>query len=274
MTTPTALHVTLGTTDANSATVHRSVLASVPRRFLVSEDGTADVVVVSGRDPGWPERVARVVDTGAQGVLVVRPGLADPQEIRDLVGTVAGRAVVAVDTPYAADPTWTAAQPAVAADAASAAIVDSLVSIAADPAADIVEALVGQLAVVRPLVEPLDELRLLHRDEWAYMLGAHTRGPTVTLSGATSAGGHAVLAVDVVAAQRRWQIHFDDTALAGPTEVTRYDDAGAHTWPFVYESGRRGTWQRLHQAVTGGGEVAYSLDQLAKDVELARRVLQ
>ena len=274
MTAPTALRVTLDTTDADSVTVHRTVLASVPRRFLVTEDGTAEVVVVSGRNPEWPERVIRVVDTGARGVMVVRPGLADPEQIRDVVGAVAGRAVVAVDAPYAADPTWTAAQPDVAADAVGAAIVDSLVSMAAGQAADIVEALVGQLAVVRPLVESLDEVRLVHRDERAYVLSAHTRGPTATLSGATSAGGHAALTVDVVSAQRRWQIRFDDTAPAGPTEVTRYDDTGAQTWPFVYESGRRVTWQRLYQAVTGGGAVAYSLDQLAKDVELARRVLQ
>jgi hypothetical protein len=56
--------------------------------------------------------------------------------------------------------------------------------------------------------------------------------------------------------------------------VTVSDETGAHTRPFVYESGRRLTWQRLHEALTGSGEVGYSLDRLADDGELARQVLQ
>jgi hypothetical protein len=189
------------------------------------------------------------------------------------VPAVAGRAVVAVDTPYAADPTWTAARTDVAADAASAAIVDSLASIGRGQDGDIVDALVGQIAVVRPLVGPLDELRLVHRDDRGYLLGAQTPGPRVTLSGVTSAAGRTARAVDVVTPQRRWQVRFDDSALAGPTEVTAYDETGAHTRPFIYESGRRLTWQRLHEALTGGGDVGYSLDRLADDLVPARRVL-
>jgi hypothetical protein len=95
----------------------------------------------------------------------------------------------------------------------------------------------------------------------------------VTLTGVTSAGS-AALAIDVVAASRRWQIRFDDTAPALPTEITMHDETGAHTRPLVYESGRRVTWQRLHQALTGNGTVGYPLDQLADDLEVARRVLR
>ena len=273
MTAPTPLRVTLDESDTASCAVQRAVLASVPRRFLVAERGPADVVVVSGRNPDWLDRVVRVVEDGAQGVLVVHPGLVDPELVRGLVPAVAGRAVVAVDTPYAADPTWTAARTDIAADAASAAIVDSLASIGRGQDGDIGEALVGQIAVVRPLVGPLDELRLVHRDDRAYLLGAQTRGPRVTLSGVISAAGRTALAVDVVTPQRRWQVRFDDSALAGPTEVTAYDETGAHTRPFIYESGRRVTWQRLHEALTGSGDVGYSLDRLADDLELARRVL-
>jgi hypothetical protein len=274
MTATTALRVTLDPTDAASSALHRSVLASVPRRFLIAERGPADVAVVSGRHRAWPDQVSRAVDDGARGVLVVRPGLVDPELVRGLVRTVAGRAVVAVDTPFATDPTWTAAQTEVAADAATASIVDSVASIADGEDGDIVDALVGQLAVVRPLLGPLDGLRRLHRGDRGYLLGAHTRGPTVMLSGVTSAAGRAALALDVVASERRWQARFDDTALASPTEVTRYDETGAHIRPLRYESGRRVTWLRLHEALSGNGEVGYSLDRLADDLELAHQALR
>jgi hypothetical protein len=35
-----------------------------------------------------------------------------------------------------------------------------------------------------------------------------------------------------------------------------------------------GTWQQLHQALTGDGDVGYGLDELARALELAGRVLR
>jgi hypothetical protein len=63
-----------------------------------------------------------------------------------------------------------------------------------------------------------------------------------------SAAGQATLELNAVAPSRRWQVRFDDTTMARPTEITRYDETGADTMPLIYESGRRMTWQRLHQA--------------------------
>jgi hypothetical protein len=208
-------------------------------------------------------------------VLVVRPGLVDPDRVRALRGAVAGRAVVAVDTPYATDRTWAAAGNEVADDAAAASIVDSVVSVAhGQPDDGLVGALLDQLAVVRPLVNLAGGLRLVHRGAETYVLVAQTSGPRVTLTGVTSAAGRAALALDVVAPSRRWQIRFDDTALARPTEVTVHDGTGAHTRPLTYESGRRMTWQRLYQALSGTGAVGYSLDHLADVLELARGALR
>jgi hypothetical protein len=263
----TALRVALDPADG----VRGAVLASVPGRFVVAGNGTADVAVVSGRSPGWPTDVARAVDGGVRGVLVVRPALVGAGAVRDLARAVAGRAVVAVDTAYAADPTWTAARDEVAGDAAAASIVDSVVSV---PDGDPVGALLDQLAVVRAAAGPFDAPRLVHRGDRAYVLVARTPGPRVTLAGVTSAAGRAALALDVVAPARRWQVRFDDAALARPTEVTVHDETGAHTRPLVYESGRRVTWQRLHRALTGDGEVSYGLDQLAEDLSLAVHLME
>jgi hypothetical protein len=272
------LTVSLDSCDAAASARQRSVLASVPRRFLLAEgeasDRTADVVVLSGQDPDWPDTVVRVVDDGARGVLVVDPGLADPERVRRLSGAVAGRAVVAVESVYAGDRTWTAARGEVAADAATASIVDSLASVPADSAVEpLVSALVSQLAVVRPLVGSLGGLRLLHRGAREYLLAAPTAGPRVTLAGVASAAGREGLTLDVVAPARRWEVRFDETALGSPAQVTAYDETGARTRPLVHESGRRMTWQRLHEALTGDGAGSYGLDDLADDLELAGRAL-
>ena len=102
---------------------------------------------------------------------------------------------------------------------------------------------------------------MLHRGERAYALTFPTSGPRVTLSGAVSPGGQTGLTLNVVGPTRRWQVRFADTAVASPAEVTRHEATGAQSLPLLFESGRRVTWQRLHQALTGGGRIGYSLDQ-------------
>lgn len=263
------LDVTLDARDATVAATQRAILASVPGGFRISDAGPADVSIVDGRDTDWVAAVERVVDVGVRGILLVRPGPADPDRVRGLSRAVAGRCVVAVDAPYAADPAWVASAGAVAADAAAAPIVDSVACV---PAGDgLPGALLDQLAVVRPLVDLAGELRPVHRGAGQYVL-VGGRGPRVSLTGVVSGTGRAGLTLDVVGPACRWQVRFDDTAPARPTTITRYDATGAHTRPPVYAGGRRATWQRLHAAVTGTGEVGYALDQLADDLRLAGRV--
>jgi hypothetical protein len=275
MTAPSPFTVSLDRADPTSSALQRSVLASVPGRFLLAEGGPADVVVVSGQDPEWPDYLARAVDDGARGALVVDPGVADLERVRRLSGAVAGRAVVAVEAVYADDRTWGSARDEVAATATTASIVDSLVSVPRDSTGGaLLRALVGQLAVVRPLVGSLAQLRLLHRGDQEYVLAAPFSGTRVTLAGVVSAAGRAGLTLDVVAPDRRWEIRFDETALGSPTKITAHDETGTHTRPLVHESGRRMTWQRLYQALTSARDVGYGLNDLATDLELAGRVLR
>ena len=176
--------------------------------------------------------------------------------------------MVAVDTPYATNRTWEAAKEEVAADAETASIVDSLVTA---EAGGLATALLDQLALVRPLFSPTGAVRVLHRGERAYALTFPTSGPRVTLSGAVSPAGRTGLTLDVVGPARRWQVRFADTAVASPAEVTRHEATGAQSLPLLFESGRRVTWQRLHQALTGDGLIGYSLDQLAEAMDTATR---
>jgi hypothetical protein len=262
----TVLSVGLATDDN---TGQRAVLASVPGRFRITDIEAPDVVVVSGRSPDWPDELARAVTGGAKAVVVARPVLVDPDRVRELARTVAGKAAVAVDTPYATNRTWAAASEEVSADAETASIVDSLVTADTGGLAD---ALLDQLALVRALFNPSGVVRVLHRSERAYTLTFPTSGPRVTLSGAVSPAGRTGLTLDVVGPARRWQVRFADTAVASPAEVTRHEATGAQCQPLLFESGRRVTWQQLHQALTGDGQVGYSLERLADGLETARRV--
>jgi hypothetical protein len=269
------LTVALDARDPDVFARQRIVLASVPRRFLVvPAEQSADVVVVSGHETSWPDDVARAVDGGARGVLVADPGLADAGAVRRLASAVAGRAVVAVDTPCLADRTWTTARDEIAADAATASVVDALGTTGGEPDDGLLDTLVGQLAVVRPLVGSLEGLRLLHRGRREYVLAAQTAGPWVTFTGVTSAARRTGLALDVVAPTRRWEIRFDEAALARPTQVTVHDEAGSRTLPLIHESGHRVTWERLHQALAGSGGVVYGLSDLVADLELAESALR
>ena len=262
----TVLSVGLGT---ESDAAQRAVLASVPRLFRISDEHEApDVVVVSGRGSHWPDELARAVGDGAKAVVVARPAVVEPGRVRELARAVAGSAVVAVDTPYATNRTWGTASEEVVADAESASVVDSLVT--ADQGG-LETALLDQLALVRPLFSPTGAVRVLHHGERAYALTFPTGGPRVTLSGAVSPAGRTGLTLDVVGPARRWQVRFADTAVASPAEMTRHEATGAQSLPLLFESGRRVTWQRLHQALTGDGHLGHSLDQLAEAMDTATR---
>ena len=87
MKTPRQLTVALDATDSAVAALHRAVLASLPQRFLVTgkRDGECtDIVVVSGQEPSWMDRVGRAVDAGTKGILLATPTAVDPAQVRTL----------------------------------------------------------------------------------------------------------------------------------------------------------------------------------------------
>lgn len=260
------LRIRLDDRDAASSALLRPILAGLASRFRVTDTATADVTVVSGRHAQWPGRVLDAVHDGARGVLVVRPTSVDPATVRAVSAAIAGRSVVAVDTPYLNDRTWTAIRHDIAADAARSASIDSLITVAGG---DLADALMDQVAVLSTLTD-LGHLRTVHRNTQAYLLAGHDGRSSVTLAAAAGAA-QAGLAVDVVAPNRRWQVRFDATALARPTEITMHDRHGARTQPLLYESSHRVTCQQMHEAIVRGGTVGWSLDDLAETLTIVHR---
>jgi hypothetical protein len=273
MKTPIQLTVALDTTDSAAAALHRAVLASLPRRFLITRKRAgecADIVVVSGREPSWMDRVGLAVDAGAKGILLATPTAADPAQVRTLV---TGGVVVAVDIRFAPDPSWAAAVADIAVDARSASLIDSVVTVEDATEGALFAGLVEQMALVRSLLGSFDHLGCIHRTARQHALVGHSGGAAVSLTAVASQTPGSTLRVDVVSAARRWQAQFDDTALARPTEITIYDGNGALSRPLIYASGRRTTWLQLHAAITEQASIPYSLEDLATDLEIVKKAL-
>lgn len=273
MNTPIQLTVALDTSDLAAAALHRAVLASLPQRFLITGKRVgecADIVVVSGREPAWMDRVGLAIDAGAKGILLATPTAADPAQVRTLA---TGGLVVAVDMRFAPDPGWAAAVSDIAVEARSASLIDSIVTVEDAIESALFAGLVEQITLVRSLLGSFDHLGCIHRTARQHALVGHSGRAAVSLTAIASQTPGSTLRMDVVSAARRWQAHFDDTALARPTEITLYDGNGALSRPFLYASGRRSTWMRLHAAITEQASIPYSLEDLATDLEIAKRAL-
>lgn len=274
MKTPNPITVSLNTSDSAAAVLHRSVLASLPRRFVITDKGAgreqADVAVISGREASWIEHFETAVDGGVKGILLVASTAADPNQIRKLRTR---DAMVAVDTRFAADPAWAAAIPDIAADAQTVSLIDSVMTVEDSADGALFNNLVEQLAVIRPVVGAFDRLDCIYRSDRQLALVGNVGKAAVSLTVVASPTSGSTLRVDVVSSARRWQANFDDTALAQPTEIITYDCNGAHTRPLLYANGRRAIWMQLHTGITERAKVTYSLEQLATDIEIAQQAL-
>ena len=273
MTTPIQLTVALDVTDSAVVALHRAVLASLPQRFLVTGKRVgecADIVVVSAQEPFWLDRVRRAVDAGTKGILLATPTAADPAQVRTLA---TGGLVVAVDMRFAPDPSWAGAVSEIIVDARNASLIDSVVTVEDATESSLFAGLVEQVALVRSLLGSFDHLGCIHRTARQHALVGHSGGAAVSLTAVASQTLGSTLRMDVVSVARRWQARFNNTALARPTEIVLYDGNGALSRPLVYTSGRRSTWMQLHAAITQQASIPYSLEDLATDLEIAKRAL-
>jgi len=183
------LTVSLPVDDPQSSALHRTLLASVPSRLRVSNNGPADIRVVSGREPGWVAQAKAAVAEGVRCVVLTRPRIVDVQLLRQLAAHAAeAGSVVAVDTPYASDHTWTTALADLAEAAAKASILDSVVTVAAsDHVADALsDALLDQVAVIRPLLGAASVRTVAHRAASHYSIAGQRGATAITLSGVVS----------------------------------------------------------------------------------------
>jgi hypothetical protein len=241
-----------------TVTTDLAVLATLPARFRVGDP--ADVTVVDGTSPDWPSLVAV-----ARAALVVTPTPVDPARVRE---TAAAGVPAAVDSPYANNPAWTAALPALTATPFT--LLDSVVTVAA--AADLDRALLDQLAIVRPLLDTSDLDVTANRGTDHYVIAGRCGDAAVTIAGVVAAEVAGELRLDLVGIEERWAVRFEPPQTARPASITRSDANGSHTTRPVFESGRRAVWRHLATALAGGDPPPYGLTEYAADLDFAARI--
>jgi hypothetical protein len=273
------LTVALDPGDAGAAHLHRTVLASLTGYFRLAASPAADVQIVSGDRAGWYRLAQSAVASGVRAITLTGTKALTAEAVHSLSREAAARgAVIAADTAYAADPSWTEALPLLAAGASSCAVLDSVVTVprphlGTTGAGELRAALVEQLAVVRPLLTDLTGLQAVHVSSWNYALAGMAGGVTVTLSGVISGTGDSGLSLDLVGTGRRWQVRFEADALASPTRISACDLDGEHIRAPVFESAHRAAWMDLHHAVTQRWPLPRPVGQLAADLATAEAAL-
>lgn len=244
---------------------HRAVLAGMPDR-LRAIDADGDVAMVAAGAGGWTTTLIEMLHRGARGALVVDAGTDDgPEEIAAArrAAREAG-AVVHVDRPYAMNRAWQRVSTGWRRDAARAGLLDSTTTVATH---SMIHALLNQLALVRAVVGPLEQLGLVHHSRSVYQLAGRAGRVRVSLSGTD--GPRDSLTLELIGADTRRRASFAPIGLASPALISTFDQAGGRTEPPLYESGHRAAWQRLHEAITEprGHPGSDDLDLLAEDVE-------
>ena len=237
----------------------RAVLAGLPH-WLRARGDNADVRVVSGDRPDWPERVRTALTPETRAVLLTDVTPAEPAAVRELAETAS--APVVVHSPWALNPATLDAAEHLRAAAAASAIIEVFTAQDAAPAT----MLLAQLALLRTAVGDLTDLRLGRLDADGHLGSARLGDVPVQLTGVRCAAGPEARLV-LRGADEQWRLRYGDPALARPASVVRIDEHGEHLLPTVYESAHRASWRHTHAAAEGVTP-PYTLHQLADDLSL------
>jgi hypothetical protein len=262
-----AFTIRLDALDESTVALLRTILASLPARFRLTTGQHADVVVLAGVQPDWTRRLATAIAAGSRGALIVRPGPASSSEVRDLARRAAAEAtLVGVDLGFAAGRTWQKALPQIKADAPTATLLDTVVTFdGVSPATAFVE----QVAAVRSILPELQPLEVAQRSNTQYLVSGRSASVAISLTGLRSPLSGYELSLDMVGPHQRWRVRIGGDELARPSEIVRFDRDGAHAQPLLYESPHRAALLDLHTALTDGTPLAYTLADLADDLDWA-----
>lgn len=250
--------------------------ASLPHLFrpaaASAEPGyPCDIRVVDGSAPLWPQMLARALDPKVRGILLSAPTMADAAEVRTLAAradSVGCRVVVAM--PFAHDATVAAGLSRLRQDREPLSIIDSIATASAEggdpgPRSALEQALLAQLAAIRTITGPVQNLVITQATDHAYSATAARDGTTVVLAGVVSFLPAPALRVDLVGPRRRHTICLPGPG-GGPATFRSYGASGMTCPPPSYESGLRSAWRNLHAAVTGPEPVRFGLRELALDL--------
>jgi hypothetical protein len=232
----------------------------------------ADILLVDGAEPSWPQALGQALDTPARGVLLCTPTVVPATQTRALAARAedAGRPVV-VATPFPYDAAARDALPMFRDPAESPTLIDAVATVHDDGDGRPARSLLGvafmiQLAAIATITGPVPVLTMNLNTDHAYSAAGTRDGLTVVLAGLISSLPTPLLRIDLLGAHRRHTIHLAD---AGPSAVASYGPLGVSGMPPSYEGGLRNAWRNLHAAVTAAEPVRFGLRELAAVLESA-----
>jgi hypothetical protein len=267
------LTVKLDASDDSIVATHRAALAGLPDRWRISTAKT-DAAVVYGGHTDWPARAGAELAAGVHGVLVTHPVWTTRAAVETLAAQAAtAGARIAVESGYLADPSWKTFLPTLREHATDVVLVDSLRTIrtattATSDGHDLRGHWLEQLALLQTVVGPLTEVTFSEEAAEHYATVGESAGRVLNVVGVRGGAAPGHLTLDLIGLARRWRVRFIDGAIARPTTVEMMDTSGVQAAPAIYETGRRGTWLELHEAITNNEPVSYDLGLFGESLRL------
>jgi hypothetical protein len=238
-------------------------LASLPISYQHGGKSAAEDVTVVGGCSGWPGAVAGAVRAGARAVIVIAPEPADLSPLRspDCTGSL-----IVIDSRWASNPAVASAGAAFRSAVTAGTRFECRVLVGT--ARSLPAVLLDQLSLVRALLAPATELRILHRSEHGFVGEALAAGISVDLSATRTEAVPEQASARLLTAEGAVHLLIPDGGTARPALLTVTGPDGAVLAPTIYESGHRAALRRLHRLLVTDGR-STDIDDLEADITTA-----
>ena len=234
------------------AAAHRTALATLPEHFEIIEDGEADAALAVDAAAARQARVVVATDT----LSLPAPGAIAIPALRFAARLFAERLV---------------------SEARSSAftIYDSVIRLDRPGLAGVRGALLEQLAAMRALTGESLHLTKLVVTRGGYLAeGAPgERSVIVALTGVAPSSPGPAFTVQAASVTQRLEIEIDETSVARPANVRRFDAAGARQSPLVHQNDNRLIWLAVHAQLDQTPGNGYSGDGWRADLAEILRIL-
>jgi hypothetical protein len=248
------------TADAGTSEICAIVLSSLPVSYAPTDDlAPAQLITIDGGG-AWPTAVDDALGVAGRAAIVVHPVPADLT--LSAARTTAAASVVVIDSIWAGNAAVPIAAQHIAAAAPNAQLVECRVI--SGPGRSLASSLTDAAALVRALLAPISEIRLLHHDDHGFVASALCAGLAVSLSVtiSTAVAPHAY--VRVLTDDGGVEITLPHPATARPSEIVITDPDGSRTLPTIWESSHRSAWRRA-RALLDAGTAAPDLVEFVED---------
>jgi hypothetical protein len=236
------------TADAGTSEICAVVLSSLPVSYA-PRDGLAPAQLITIDGSGaWPTVVDDALSSAGRAAIVVHPVPANLT--LSAARTTAAASVVVIDAIWAGNAAVAIAAQHIAAAAPNAQLVECRVI--SGPGRSLASSLTDAAALVRALLAPISEIRLLHHDDHGFVASALSAGLAVSLSVTISTALAPHASVRMLSDDGGVETTLPHPATARPAEIVITDPDGSRTLPTIWESSHRSAWRRARELLDAG----------------------